>query len=116
MTRQTKNEVFVPIKNLIKRASKDGKVELKRCTKCLMVETNETMTFNEQGLCNICQSFEVREQWDTTAKEAEFGKIIDQYRGKYSYDAIVPFSGGKDSAWVAYVLAKKFKLKVLLAT
>jgi N-acetyl sugar amidotransferase len=116
MTRRSKATPFEPLKVLSERAAADGKSEIKRCAKCLMVETNETMTFDEDGVCNICQSFEDREQWNAAEKEEEFREIIEQYRGKHLYDAVVPFSGGKDSAWVAYVLTRKYKMKILLAT
>jgi N-acetyl sugar amidotransferase len=116
MTRQTHKISFEPLPTLKERALKEGKKEIRRCTKCLMVETNETMSFNENGVCNICQSFIDREKWDTEAREKEFSTILEKYRGKYPYDAIVPFSGGKDSAWVAYVLVKRYKMKILLAT
>lgn len=116
MTRQNEKIFFVPLENLTKRARNSAKTAIKRCTRCLMVETNETITFDEQGVCNICQSFKQRDQWDLEKKEKEFLDIIEPYRGIYAYDAIVPFSGGKDSSWVAYVLAKKYKMKILLAT
>jgi N-acetyl sugar amidotransferase len=116
MTRQHTKVSFVPLENLTNRAKKSAKNSIKRCTRCLMVETNETITFDTQGVCNICQSFKQRDQWNLEKKEEEFLKIIEPYRGKYAYDAIVPFSGGKDSSWVAYVLTKKYGLKILLAT
>jgi len=116
MTRRSKAEQFEPLPILSERAAAGGKKDIKRCTRCLMVETNETMTFDEHGVCNICQSFADRDGWNPVAREDEFREIIEQYRGKFMYDAVVPFSGGKDSAWVAYVLARKYKLKLLLAT
>ena len=42
--------------------------------------------------------------------------MIDQYRGKYDYDCIVPFSGGKDSTYTLYALIKKYKLKPLVVS
>ena len=81
-----------------------------------MVETNETMSFDDNGVCNICNSFSERDNWDKSKKEEDFIKIIEEYRGKFQYDAIVPFSGGKDSAWVAHQLVKKYNLKILLVT
>ena len=116
MTRQAKPIPFSHLPILKKRAIKQGKDTLKRCTKCLMVETNETMSFDENGVCNLCHSFLDRAQTDSVEKEKEFVKIIESYRGKHAYDMIVPFSGGKDSAWVAYVLVKRYGLKILLAT
>jgi len=116
MTKQAEKIPFKPSHTLKERAMKKSVNKIKECTKCLMVETNETMEFDDDGICNICNSFTEREKWDKEKKEKELVSIIEKYRGKFQYDAIVPFSGGKDSAWVAYVLVKKYKLKILLAT
>ena len=40
--------------------------------------------------------------------------MVEKYRGKYDYDCLVPFSGGKDSVWTLYYLVKKYKLKPLV--
>jgi N-acetyl sugar amidotransferase len=95
----------------------DGNRELQRCSKCLMTETESTLTFDENGVCNICQNAEERDnEIDWKAREKEFVEIIEQYRGKHTYDAILPFGGGKDSSYVAYMAVRKFNLKVLLVT
>ena len=101
----------------LKEAEGVGQGSLRRCKKCLIPETEQTVTFDENGVCNMCQRAEERDEtidWD--ARRSELEGILDQYRGKHQYDAIVPFSGGKDSAWTAYVLVKQFNLKVLLVT
>lgn len=89
--------------------------ELKRCTKCVLPETHETIIFNQQGVCNICTQHVFKESninWDIRKKE--FGQLIESYRGKYDYDCIVPFSGGKDSTWTLYYLVKEYKIKPLV--
>ena len=91
--------------------------KVRRCTKCLVPETEQTATFNDDGVCNMCERASERdEQVDWELRERELREVLDQYRGKYRFDAIVPFSGGKDSAWTAYVLIKRYNLKVLLVT
>ena len=40
--------------------------------------------------------------------------LIEEYRGKYDYDCIVPFSGGKDSTWTLYYLVKEYGIKPLV--
>ncbi len=122
MTTQKKPIKYVVNNNLTSKAkdksnlNKIGVKNIRICTKCIMAETNETMTFDEDGVCNICNSFSERDKWDSEKKEKELVSIIEKYRGKFQYDAIVPFSGGKDSAWVAYLLVKKYKMKILLVT
>ncbi|OUC14537.1 MAG: hypothetical protein B0A82_11590 [Alkalinema sp. CACIAM 70d] len=83
----------------------------------MIPETEQTVTFDAEGVCNMCRSAHVRDkETDWAARGAEFEVLIERHRGKYKYDAIVPFSGGKDSAWVAYTLVTRYKLKILLAT
>jgi len=90
---------------------------MKYCTKCLLPETHETIEFNEEGVCNICQQNRFKKKhidWDS--KRKDFEDILNSYRGKYSYDCIVPFSGGKDSVYTLWRLVNTFKLKCLVVS
>jgi N-acetyl sugar amidotransferase len=90
-------------------------VELRRCTRCMIPETHETLIFDAQGVCNICRQIEYKsETVDWKARKPELDELIETYRGKYSYDCIVPFSGGKDSTFTLYYLVKEYKLKPLV--
>ena len=91
-------------------------VELKRCTKCIMPETQQRIEFDKEGVCGACRNSKVKAQIDWKAKEKELVKLIDQYRGKHAYDCIIPFSGGKDSTFTAYTLVKKYEVKPLLVS
>lgn len=88
---------------------------MKRCTNCLFPETYETIVFDEKGICNVCHGQEYKhEKIDWEKRKQELKEIIDQYRGKGDYDCIIPFSGGKDSTFMAYYLMKEFNVKPLL--
>lgn len=87
---------------------------LKRCTKCITPETHETIVFDDKGVCNVCTNIAVKDAINWTEKKIELGELIEQYRGKYDYDCIVPFSGGKDSVWTLYYLVKHYKVKPLV--
>jgi N-acetyl sugar amidotransferase len=89
--------------------------DLRRCTKCTIPETHETLVFDEQGVCNVCRQHEYKkEAIDWEQRKSEFGALLEQYRGKYSHDCIVPFSGGKDSTFTLYYLVKECNLKPLV--
>lgn len=93
------------------------KVELKRCTRCIMPETQQGIVFDEQGVCGTCRQIEFkRTQIDWQEREKELIELIEQYRERHSYDCIIPFSGGKDSTYTAYVLVKKYRVKPLLVS
>lgn len=88
---------------------------LKRCTKCMLPETYETIEFDEDGVCNVCRSIEHKEgkiDWEKRKKLLD--QIIEKHRGKYDYDCIVPYSGGKDSTFQLLYLMKEYNLKVLV--
>lgn len=90
-------------------------VELKRCSKCVIPETHETLIFDEQGVCNICRQHEYKQAAiDWEAKKKELDQLIDAHRGKNEYDCLVPFSGGKDSTWALYYLVKECGIKPLV--
>ena len=40
----------------------------------------------------------------------ELDDLINQYKGKYRYDCLIPFSGGKDSTWTLYYLMNWLKI------
>lgn len=89
--------------------------DLKRCTRCVLPETHETILFDEEGVCNICRGQEYKQgKIDWNAKKKELDELIAAYKGKHRYDCIIPFSGGKDSTWAAYYLVKEYGLKPLV--
>ncbi len=89
--------------------------DLKRCSKCVLPETHETIVFDGDGVCNVCRQHEFKQTAiDWTAKKKAFDELIAAYRGRYDYDCIVPFSGGKDSTWTLYYLIKEYGIKPLV--
>lgn len=90
-------------------------VDLVKCVRCGLPETYETIEFDAQGVCNICRQQEFKkEKVDWAARRKEFDALVEEYRGKYDYDCIVPFSGGKDSTFTLYHLVKTYKVKPLV--
>ena len=91
------------------------KTILRRCARCDLPETYETIEFDEQNICNICRSTEHKQKnIDWKKRKRLLDSLINKYRGKSDYDCIVPFSGGKDSTFQLYYLMKEYKLKPLV--
>ena len=89
--------------------------DMKRCVKCGLPETHETIAFDEAGICNICRQHEFKkESIDWAANKRALDQLIEEHRGKYDYDCLVPFSGGKDSTWTLYYLVKEYGIKPLV--
>ncbi len=88
---------------------------MKKCIKCGLPETFETIEFDDAGLCNMCIQFKFKmEEIDWPQRKLTFDKIIEENRGKYEYDCIIPFSGGKDSTFTLYYLVKEYGIKPLV--
>lgn len=88
---------------------------LKRCNGCNLPETYETIEYDAKGVCNICRQKEYKDTViDWTGRKQQLDALIEEYRGKYAYDCIVPFSGGKDSTYTLYYLMKEYKVKPLV--
>jgi N-acetyl sugar amidotransferase len=89
-------------------------MNLRRCAKCGLPQTYETLEFDEAGVCNICNNHKIKREIDWVAKKRQLDAIIEQYRGKHPYDCIVPFSGGKDSTFQLLYLMREYGVKPLV--
>jgi N-acetyl sugar amidotransferase len=86
----------------------------RRCSYCVLSEAVPNITFDEKGVCSNCQKHNKRQLLNTFAKKTELDKIFKEAKDRHlAYDALVPWSGGKDSTFVIYQLAKIYGLKVL---
>ena len=81
-----------------------------------MPNTRPRIVFDETGECNACKHSREKQEIDWDARKKEFLEVVERYRGDGPYDCVVPFSGGKDSAAIAYRLKFEFGLNPLLAT
>lgn len=94
---------------------------LKRCTRCVMPETWAGISFDEQGVCNLCREYEKQVNIDWEQRICMLKKILEKYK-KYAkskgnkYDCIVGFSGGKDSTYTLLAAKKKYGMRPLVVT
>lgn len=88
---------------------------MKTCSKCLVPETVDTITFDDNGVCSVCRQIDFRdEKIDWTERRHQLDELINEYRDKGLYDCIVPFSGGKDSTFQLWYVVNELKLKPLV--
>lgn len=89
---------------------------MKYCTKCVMPDTRPGITFNEEGVCSACQTYEQKKKinWDERFHELEV--LCDKYRGMNgaSYDCAIAVSGGKDSHYQVYLMKEVMKMNPIL--
>ncbi len=83
---------------------------MRRCTKCVLPESAPSMEFDENGVCNHCQTYKkIKYQG-----EAALLDILDKFRGTGNkYDCIVGLSGGRDSSYTMLKLVKDYDMRVL---
>jgi len=92
-------------------------VNLKRCSKCCLPETQDGIRFDQNGLCTVCNQINVKkEKVDWGERKRMLLELCDRFRGKHTYDCIVPFSGGKDSTYTLWYIVEKLRMKPLVVS
>lgn len=88
---------------------------MRYCSRCVMPETAETLTFDAEGVCSVCRQIEVQKAGiDWAERGRELDRLIAEFRGNHDYDCIVPLSGGKDSTFTLWYLVAVKKLRPLV--
>lgn len=86
------------------------------CNSCFTPNTRPRITFNETGTCSACQWAEEKKQIDWKERQDHLARLCDRFRRKDGKpDVVVPYSGGKDSIYVAYKM-KELGMTPLLMT
>ena len=86
---------------------------LKRCTKCLLVETYPFVDFDASGVCAYCRRWKKIQPKGREALEA----FVEPYRSKDgSPDVIVAFSGGRDSTYGLHFVKRELKMNPVAFT
>ena len=91
---------------------------IKRCNKCILSGNFPRIKFDEQGVCNFCNN-ELLNTTDSDQIEkaiVEVNRMFDEARGTCEYDAIVCYSGGKDSTYTLKLAVEKYNLRVFSFT
>ena len=91
---------------------------IKRCNNCVLSENFPKIEFDENGLCNFCREelFHSTEKQYIEDANTAIAAMFEKERGHSEYDAIVCYSGGKDSTLTLKLAIEKYNLKVLSFT
>ncbi len=84
-------------------------MNIKVCSRCLMDETADLISFNNEGCCNYCEDFENKNNnFIQTTNKKNIEILLNKLKNnKNHYDCIIGVSGGIDSS---YTLAKCVEL------
>jgi len=92
----------------------------KVCSNCVMDTSDSKITFDENGVCDHCNTFysKIKPYWHTDEKgrkklEKLVAKIKIEGEGK-DFDCLMGMSGGIDSSYLLHVMTKEFGLRPLV--
>ncbi|MCP4607479.1 MAG: hypothetical protein GY845_02010 [Planctomycetes bacterium] len=88
------------------------------CTNCVLPETFPGIRFSEKGVCNFCLDSKNAESQEKKRVEyrEKFEALVREHKNKSCYDALMCYSGGKDSTQTLAILKEKYGLNVLALT
>ena len=90
------------------------------CSNCVMDTTDSKIVFDDQGVCDHCNTFykDILPNWHTDERAHKkltgiINKIKKQGEGK-DFDCLMGMSGGIDSSYLLYVMKEKYGLRPLV--
>ena len=100
--------------------SSTGMREYQICTNCVMDTSDEKISFDENGVCDHCQTYyqQILPNWRTDERGRQvLDEIVEKIRrdgeGK-DFDCIIGMSGGVDSSYLTYIARAELGLRPLV--
>jgi predicted PP-loop superfamily ATPase len=88
------------------------------CVNCVLPENFPGVRFSGDGVCNHCLEF--KGEKDLEEKKLryreKFEKLVKELQGRGGYDALMSYSGGKDSTFTLALIREKYGLNTLAVT
>ncbi|MBM4340814.1 MAG: hypothetical protein FJ110_14890 [Deltaproteobacteria bacterium] len=101
-------------------SSLNSNIDLKLCTRCILPESIPGIKFDESGVCSYCHREESAVAKAPEKREEyrdKLDQLIGQVKGKAPlYDAIMAYSGGKDSTYTLKVLRARYDMRLVAFT
>lgn len=91
---------------------------MKLCKVCVLPEGFPHITFDKEGVCNLCRAYKGKAAALRLRVEYKkrFERLVKDATGKGAYDILMCYSGGKDSTCTLDILRRKYRLNVLAFT
>jgi len=91
--------------------------EVRICSRCVLPATFPNISFDEYGVCSLCSRPEAAHQTQFENRQRrEFEEVVETNRGRFVYDAVCCYSGGKDSTYMLKMMVGDLGLNVLAFT
>jgi tRNA(Ile)-lysidine synthase TilS/MesJ len=91
---------------------------VKVCNQCVLPDTFPAIRFNDNGTCQHCLDHKGASQNQALRQKylAKFQTLLGNLGTQGAYDALMAYSGGKDSSYTLKILTEVFHLRVLAVT
>ncbi|MBF0298294.1 MAG: hypothetical protein HQK51_06215 [Oligoflexia bacterium] len=91
------------------------------CKLCVLSSNFPNIDLDEECVCKFCKQQNLKNEQKSIGLVEKnnfdsIDKIINALKGKYEYDAICCYSGGKDSTFMLQFLKKRYNIRVLAFT
>lgn len=83
------------------------------CKNCILPENYAGISFNKDGICNLCESYHQPDYLGEEKLKQDISKILENSFNNRQYDCIVGFSGGRDSTYLLWYIVNVLHLKPL---
>jgi glutamine---fructose-6-phosphate transaminase (isomerizing) len=91
----------------------DAVSHLRRCTRCLLPETFPFISYDDDGVCNICRNY----QPINFLGEDKLHELVNPHRKTNGApDVLVPLSGGRDSSYSIHYIKNELNLNPVAYT
>ena len=93
--------------------------EYQQCTHCVMDTSDPHITFDEHGVCDLCNNYEhnIKKEFDFDKSKAELERIVEKIKKdgrNRDFDCLLGMSGGADSSYMLHLAVKEFGLRPLV--
>lgn len=87
--------------------------DLRRCSKCILPETMPFINFDNDGICNYCNNYSLR---NIPKPVSVLEDLVEPYRKNGLRDCIIPFSGGRDSSYGLHLAVEELGMNPIAFT
>jgi glucosamine--fructose-6-phosphate aminotransferase (isomerizing) len=87
--------------------------ELQRCMRCILPITMPFIKFDLDGICNYCNAYKPK---NSPKPSSDLNDLLAKYRRTTGPEAIMPFSGGRDSSYALHLVTREFNIRSIAYT
>jgi len=69
---------------------------MRHCTKCIMPESYPGVSFDNEGVCDLCRNYK---PYHRCFGKEQLIEVMNSRKRAGEYDCLVPISGGNDSTF-----------------